>query len=308
MENERRSTWARLGIAALNLLTPGLGLLRLGMLRAALVWLVVEAALFAGLLLLCLSVSEPSFIGVVIVMAVVVAIGLAILIGPVAQSWRASAWKCAPGPWWTRWYALVGCWLLQTLAAQGAVELLHSFYKPFYAAAESMAPTLVTNDRLLADMRRDQMIDRGMVLLFDHQDQTRIVRVVGLPGDRVAMRGGVPVINGVPVYQHFIGKIRYVDASGPIDARRLEEKLPGEKGTHFILDHGYEPMVDEMSEIRVPAGRYFVMGDNRDRAADSRVPLDMNGVGLLPRAAVRGRPLFIHWSADLSKIGEPINP
>jgi signal peptidase I len=308
MEEVRRSTAARLGIVALNLLAPGLGLVRLGHGRAGLAWLTGVTALIWMVPLLYAVGPVPTFPSYVVSRAVLLLIALACYVVTMIWTWRASGLAGEPGPWWTRWYALVGLWLLVSLFGQGAVELANRYYKSFYGAAESMTPTIALNDRFFANMHGDQPVHRGSVLLFDHGDQVRILRVVGLPGERVAMRSGVPVINGVPAFRRFVDEVHYEGVDGPAIARRFEEKLPGEKGAHFILDREYVPMTDEMSEIRVPPGRYFVMGDSRDRAADSRVPASMSGIGLPSRADIRGRPMFFYWSTDRSKIGEPVDP
>ncbi len=307
MEDEqRRSTAARIGIAALNFLGPGLGLIRVGRGRAGLAWLMLSTALLASIPLVYAVAPAPSFLGYAIGAAILLFSSLACLVIATMQSWRASRPKGEPTLWWMRWYALLGLWLLLALLDNRIVDLAHSFYKPFYAAAESMTPTISKNDRLLVDMRPIGHIARGQVLIFGVSDQLRISRIVGMPGDRIAIRNGIPLINGRAVLQRPAGKIRYEDGQGLVTARRIEERFPGEAGSHFILDQGHVPMTDEMPEKQVPPDRFFILGDNRDRSADSRVSVLQNGSGLPGRAAVRGRPLFFYWSDDRAKVGKPI--
>jgi len=50
-----------------------------------------------------------------------------------------------------------------------------------------------------------------------------------------------------------------------------------------------------------------VLGDNRDSSADSRVPIWLGGVGMVPLSAIMGRPMYIHWSSNRSKIGKRLD-
>jgi signal peptidase I len=65
--------------------------------------------------------------------------------------------------------------------------------------------------------------------------------------------------------------------------------------------------LDDVPELLVPPDRLVVLGDNRDNSADSRVPRTSGGLGLVPRGDVIGRTMFIHWSADRTRIGTPLN-
>jgi signal peptidase I len=309
MEQVRRATAARLGVVALNLLTPGLGLLRVGRGRAGFIWIGLILVALLGMIAFYALTPELGFVGYVILFAAVLVGGVTSFVATIAQTWRASAVKVEPRARWTRWYALFGVWLLATLLGQGLVEIAHRrYYKPFYAPGEAMTPTIALNDRFLVKMRPTGPFRRGDVIVFEANGQMRIDRILGLPGDRVAMRRGVPSINGQPVLHRALGDFRYDGMDGPAQARRLEEQFPGEARPHFILDFGYAPELDELPEVTVPSGRLFVLGDNRDRAADSRVPPYMNGVGLPELGEVRGRPLFFYWSSDRGKIGTRINP
>ena len=147
---------------------------------------------------------------------------------------------------------------------------------------------------------------RGEVVLFEAEGQVRDDRVVALEGDRVAMRHGVPVVNGQPAEQRRAGSVDVLGFDGPAVAERFEERLPGEVGSHFVLDQGTTEF-DDMEERTVPPGHIFVLGDNRDRSADSRVPKSLHGVGMVQVSAIRGKPLYVHWSVDRARIGTAIN-
>src|SRR5439155_14666438 len=115
--------------------------------------------------------------------------------------------------------------------------------------------------------------ERGDVVVFrlPKDDSTDYIkRVIGLPGDRIQMVDGLLHINGVPVKRERVGD--FIDDEDGADARvrRWRETLPN--GVRYetldLLDNGF---LDNTEEYVVPAGHYFMIGDNRDNSADSRV-------------------------------------
>ncbi|QLC26848.1 signal peptidase I [Parasphingopyxis algicola] len=145
-----------------------------------------------------------------------------------------------------------------------------------------------------------------------------IKRVIGLPGDRIRMIGGELHLNGEAVAREEVAEFAEPvdDASGcatrPGGNGRLEsadegslvcytpryrETLPGGR-SYLVLDAG-DSMADTTAEFVVPDGHYFLMGDDRDRSADSRFPAEPGGgIGLVPEEYIVGRALVIFWSTD----------
>ena len=133
-------------------------------------------------------------------------------------------------------------------------------------------------------------IKRGDIVVFrkSHDRQTCFVkRIIGLGGDRVAVRGGRLIINGETVQRHDAGSV-----ADPLDDHRSVpsyiETLPG--GAHYKVieaqgDTGY---FDETPEFVVPPNALFMMGDNRDNSADSR-DMTESGVGFVPVDYVVGK-------------------
>ena len=222
-----------------------------------------------------------------------------------------------------------------------AVLAFHSFIaKPFYIPSESMMPGLLKGDRLVVSKYPygwswvspsfhvlpqwggrvlGKMPKRGDVVIVtppgQHDDY--IKRVIGLPGDTVEVRGGRLILNGRPVASQVrppdlipvdpnvpcgIEFSGYLVRSGTREYCRLpivRETLPGGP-SYDTIDLGDSPG-DEYGPVKVPAGHLFLMGDNRDRSADSRFALGPpeNGLGgPVPWENIGGRAEFITFSLD----------
>ncbi|MBV8687272.1 MAG: signal peptidase I [Alphaproteobacteria bacterium] len=160
--------------------------------------------------------------------------------------------------------------------------------------------------------------ERGDIVVFRYpgKDEDWVKRLIGLPGDKVQMRAGQLFLNGRPVTRVRIADFRmprsanspcrYVGNYRPAPATdgdgdfcpypRFRETLPNGR-SYDVLDqiHG---IADDTPVYTVPAGHYFMMGDNRDDSADSRFTLADQGVGFLPRDNLIGRPVVTFFSTD----------
>ena len=120
-----------------------------------------------------------------------------------------------------------------------------------------------------------------------------IKRMVGLPGDRVRVTGGVLHVNGQAVARERIED--RLEGSGAATRRYAQyvEILPNGR-RHRIMELSDDGPLDNTPEVLVPPGYYFVMGDNRDNSGDSRV----REVGLVPLANLVGRADLTFISSD----------
>jgi signal peptidase I len=183
-------------------------------------------------------------------------------------------------------------------------ELIATKYSYGYSAASLPAPlTLSESGRIFGSLPA-----RGDIVIFrwpGNRSQVWVKRVIGLPGDRIALRNGQVWINGKAAALKPDGGGVAQTASGNRAAERFIETLPGGRD-HVIYKMALHAPFDNIPEFVVPAGRLFVMGDNRDDSADSRVPVAEGGVGLLPVDDLMGRVGAIVGSFDLQITHEPL--
>ena len=200
----------------------------------------------------------------------------------------------------------------------------------YYVPSGSMQPTLLIGDGLMVskfsygysryslpiaigpswpERLFGRMPERGDVVVFrlpSDTSQTYVKRVIGLPGDRVQMRDGRLWINGkvVPLRRDGRGAVETEDGGSEV-AGRYVETLPGGR-EHLIFKFDGTHALDNTELFEVTPGHLFVMGDNRDDSADSRLAPLSGGVGLLPVENLVGRVDVVLGSWDIGMARNPI--
>jgi signal peptidase I len=133
----------------------------------------------------------------------------------------------------------------------------------------AFAPTLLAAERAVLPI---DSIERGDIIVFkapEDPERDLIKRTIGLPGETIEVKGQTVLVNGKPLdepYVHFL----FPADSAP-------------EGVQFDVRRQFGP-------VTVPAGHYFMMGDNRDNSLDSRY------WGFMPASYVKGKALFIYFS------------
>lgn len=207
------------------------------------------------------------------------------------------------------------------------VFVLRSFVaEPFKIPSGSMIPTLLVGDLILVSKStygiRLPIINkkimnvgdpqRGDVMVFRYPknpSQKYIKRVIGLPGDIISYQNKRLAINGKPVAIRAEGE--YFDSDRVTFSEKLSEKVDNVE--HFLLNDRDRPAYINAENFpeksacnygssgvvcKVPAGHYFMMGDNRDNSFDSRY------WGFVPEQNIVGKAFFIWMNfGNLKRIG-----
>ena len=185
----------------------------------------------------------------------------------------------------------------------------------------SMEPTLLVGDWLFVNkLRYGPHIPftnsslpgyaepkRGDVAVFESPPQdpairispeeitpTLVKRVIGVPGDTLYMRDALLFVNGIAQPRKDSTDIATPDVANAEQQFFNWQHEFELKSSHFG-DPVTKPTLHSWGPLVVPAGRYFMMGDNRDNSVDSRY------YGLVPRQNFRGRPTFVYYSFDMDR-------
>jgi signal peptidase I len=231
-------------------------------------------------------------------------------------------YKLLAQPWWLDWTAGLFPVIL-------IVFVLRSFlFEPFKIPSGSMIPTLAIGDLILVNkfhygvrlpVINKKIIDnhspqRGDVMVFRYPVDPSvdfIKRVVGVPGDEVAYLNQKLFLNGKPVAETALDD--YYDDDRRTYSKHFQEtlgttqhgilvdpRLPSSYGNRArIFPHGENCRYSaEGVTCKVPAGHYFMMGDNRDNSEDSRF------WGFVPEENIVGRAFFVWMNfGNLKRIG-----
>jgi len=203
------------------------------------------------------------------------------------------------------------------LWALGIALVLRTFlFQPFHIPSGSMLPGLMKGDYIITTkysigygkyaaaplpfpVKNGRLFERepkrGDVIVFRPQGETKnfIKRLVGLPGDQIQMTKGQLFLNGKRVNSEVIGEETFINS---FDSEALAEawrETFDNGNAHIVYDAQKNSPEDNTSVYTVPAGHYFMMGDNRDHSSDSRVSVIRGGAGYVPAENLMGKAEFV---------------
>jgi signal peptidase I len=262
--------------ALLTVLTPGLGHIYLGQARRG-ITLFVLVMIADTLLMFAMMGVLARFWMLAVSLGLLLGLWLYIMVDAIGRAYRMRDY---PHEGYNRWTTYAGAFVLAcVIFAAPCVYAVHANASGqllvLNAVTPSMEPTLRVGEYFLADATyyRSRAPSRGDVAVYLHPKQTHlyyIKRIVAVEGDRIAIKGGRAVVNGMMVEEP------YLDA---------------------VLAEG---RFANMPEVRVPPGHVYVLGDNRSNSVDSR---DSVAHGAVPVGNLIGRVTDIAISRHLPRIG-----
>lgn len=166
--------------------------------------------------------------------------------------------------------------------------------KSYRVVSQNMMPTLAEGDVVLLDLRQaGEEPERGeMVAVRSESGAVYFDRVIGLPGDHVAFRGGLLILNGTEIAQEPDGRFEYDLAGTHEVADRFIETLPGVRPYKIIRKVKGGGFLDNVPEITVAPGELYIVGDNRENSNDSRYMRPGYGIGRALIDKIVGRIVY----------------
>lgn len=202
-------------------------------------------------------------------------------------------------PWYSFWWGIIAVYLIIAIPT---MIFRSFFYEPFHMPSQSMAPNYNKGAYIVISKlgygnygsyglnflhtKPTKKTQRGDVIVFSYPPEPSIdylKRVIGLPGDIISYKSKYLYINNQAVKTKVIGNYQQVnEVTGLINFKEFEESLDG--NTWHVINLPEIAPTD--FEFTVPPNSYFVLGDNRDNSADSRV------WGEVPAKNIKGKVVY----------------
>ena len=239
-----------------------------------------------GLLAAAAVVVVPGRPGAVAYALVWIGVVVAVAVDAVRVICRQPAERDARRRWYQRTPVLaVACGLVWAASIAWSMVIADTIVEDAHIRTAAMAPTILRGERLWLAPRRGDGVHRGNLVAYRLWDTPFVKRVVGVPGDTLAMKAGTLSVDGhlvVEPYAQHVGESEISD-------RRFDWQrafvIASDRAT-------YTPTLATWGPLVVPPANYFLLGDNRGETSDSRYN------GFIPDSAVFGRPLTVYFSRD----------
>ena len=170
--------------------------------------------------------------------------------------------------------------------------------------SEHMLPTLEKGDIIGGDRWKGECgktrPEPGQIVFFRRQGVIYAARVIAGPGQTVAMKAGRLTIDGQPVKTELAGVYDITLPGGDVASQSVFRETLANGASYRTLDFGPDGMLDTVQPTRVEGG-WFVLGDSRDNAADSRLH------GAVPQADLCAVATAVIFAKDKTRVGQPLS-
>lgn len=267
----------------LSLVIPGLGQLYNGQLKKGIIFFGADFVLPILLFLLGIQRQFPGLVALVLFMT---CMWLFIIGEAFFTALRKKEVVLKP---YNKWYIYILIIILVSgtyaIPSRGIAYKIFRF-SPFKIATSAMEPALHTGDGLMADLSfyKKNEIQRGDLIVFKFPldpSKDYVKRVIAMEGEKIEIKDKQVFINDVPISEEYLIHTDEKNKSKPEDDSYYND---------FSKGKNFGPEI-------IPARHCFVLGDNRDNSYDSRY------WGCLPLDNIKGKPLYVYWAKDKSRIG-----
>lgn len=275
----------------LALIGPGFGQIYNGQIKKGILFLGIELLLpfFYGFTKLGVF-----FIGFISILIINFSFRIYLIYDATTNAKKLKNFKPKP---YTTWYYFLGIvvgvytilWFYDTNAIVGI--------KSFKIPTTSNEPTIQVGDKLIADLNAfdDLQPNYGDIVIFQKKDSLNpwIYRIVGLPNDRIEIKNNFLIINGKKCNTSFIKDTK----SEEFAVKEYEEELPnGHKHKIYMFMKTFADNEKAEQKIVIPQKSYYLLGDNRDNAMDSRY------IGVIKEEEIIGKVVFSYWGKTTDRI------
>lgn len=279
----------------LSLLLPGLGQVYNGQFKKG---AILFGLLFLSPIIYGLTIDSISFYLLFSFVTIEILLRLYSSIDAVIYARRQKKYVLKP---YNRWYfhLIIGIVMSVILTSYDANTALG--LQSYKIPTGSNNPTFQVGDWVTGDMRAYSKKDPeyGDLVIYSGTDgHNYILRVVGLPNDKLEMVDNIVSINGETSKSTFIKEA--IDNDFPV--LEFDEELPnGHKHLIYKFQQPYDTTIANVKEIIVPSDCYYLLGDNRDNVLDSRHK------GFISKDRIKGKIVFSYWGQSLDRINIDFN-
>ncbi|KAF2514737.1 signal peptidase I [Flavobacterium zhairuonense] len=275
----------------LALIGPGFGQIYNGQIKKGMLFLFIE--LFLPVLY-GLTKLGVFFVGFVLILIISFSYRIYLIYDATTNAKKLKDF--APKPY-NKWYyflgIIIGVYTILWYYDANSIIGIKSFKIPTTANE----PALKVGDNVVADLNAFDNVkpNYGDIVIFQKKDSLYpwIYRIVGLPNDKIEIQNNFLIINGKKCKTSFIKETK----SEEFDVKEYEEELPnGHKHKIYTLKKPFEDDENAEHDIIIPRDGYYLMGDNRDNAMDSRY------IGVIKEDEIKGKVVFSYWGKTNDRI------